>query len=376
MRFFRKDDRSGSQTKSSTTVTQRVEITVEREWTVLTTSPVSPLNPAPRRVEVEQSDGATTDDAKDSTSDKLEVSALPPGSLFLTFGLRSTAMKSIVERLLDTLAAGHFATHVRKVTRLSASQACPWRPACTRLLAIAALSFTSAAYAVTPPTISSNTFPSTAVGQTVTQTVKLTLTSASAIKSIALATGSAASKEYTLKSISGCTVDGTTVNASGTVCSLSVSYTPLYPGSLVSPKLSRNAQLLYTDGSSTVTAYGLAGAATNSIANVSPGTLTLYAGLPNTVAGTSPLDNGLGSVTGGYAGTGVAATSATFDFAPFNAIFSQNQAANATQPMAYDSQGNLYIIDLPNYVIRKIDNSASHLVTTIAGTAKDAGLRG
>jgi hypothetical protein len=235
----------------------------------------------------------------------------------------------------------------------------------------------SVAHAITtPPTIAKNTFASTPVGQSLNQTVTLTLTSASAIKSIALATGTSASNEYTLTSVSGCAVDGTTVNASGTVCSLSVKYTPLSPGSLASPGLSRNAQLLYTDGASNVTAYGLSGAATKAISHVVPGTISLYAGQPYTATGTSPLDNGLGQVNGGYAGNGVAATAATFQFAPFNAILSQDYPSNGSEPLAFDSQGNLYVIDGPNFVIRKIDNSSSHLVTTVAGTPSAQGYTG
>jgi len=229
---------------------------------------------------------------------------------------------------------------------------------------------------VTPPTIANNTFASTPVGQSLTQTVTLTLTSAQAITSIALATGTAASSEYTLESVTNCTVDGHTSNAANTVCKLSVKYTPLFPGSLAAPNLSRNAQLLYTDGNSNVTAYGLSGAATRAIGHVVPGTITLYAGQPYTGTNVSPLDNGLGGVTGGYAGNGVAATSAQFDFAPFNAIYSSPEPANASQPMAFDSQGNLYVIDGPNFIIRKIDNTSTHVVTTIAGTAQTQGYAG
>jgi sugar lactone lactonase YvrE len=228
----------------------------------------------------------------------------------------------------------------------------------------------------TAPTIANNTFASTPVGQSLTQTVTLTLTSATAIKSIALATGTSASSEYTLKSVSGCTVDGTTVNASGAVCSLTVKYTPLSPGSLASPTLSRNAQLLYTDGASNVTAYGLSGAATKAVGHVVPGTISLYAGLPYTATGTSPLDNGLGQVNGGYAGTGVAATSAEFQFSTYNAILTENIPSNGSQPLALDSQGNLYVIDGANFVIRKIDNSSTHVVTTIAGTPSAQGYTG
>jgi sugar lactone lactonase YvrE len=328
-------------------VTRRTEITVEREWTEVVV-----------RSEV---DGAGTEEPPaeetESTEGKLAVGSapeieLPHARLQLPktkFQHRSPVMKS---------------------TSLSL---------CKRalgLLLILALATGAHALGNPTPTIANNTFASVAVGQSQTQTVTLTLTSATAIKSIALATGTAASSEYKLNSVTGCTVDGATVNTSGTVCNLSVTYTPLYAGSLASPRLSRNAQLLYTDASSNVTAYGLSGAATKAIPHVVPGTINLFAGQPYAVSGTAAADNGLGNVTGGYVGNSVAATAATFNFAPYNTILATGVAADGTQPLAYDSQGNLYVIDAPNFIIRKIDNTSQHIITTIAGTQGSQGYTG
>jgi sugar lactone lactonase YvrE len=226
-------------------------------------------------------------------------------------------------------------------------------------------------------TVSKNTFPSTAVGSSVTQTVQVTYNgpvgSPLAITSIVLQSAGAGGTEYTLGAITGCTVDstGTNKNPGGTVCNISITYTPAFPGSLVSPALSRNATLLVTDGNGNKWALGLAGAATGPLPQLVPGTLARYAGAAYTgTAGNTPFpqDNGLGSTTGAYGGDGGPAVDAQFNFS--------TTAQIQTQPMAYDSAGNLYVIDTNNYIIRKIDNTSNHNVTTIAGMHGQGGYSG
>jgi len=223
---------------------------------------------------------------------------------------------------------------------------------------------------VSAPTISGNVFATTPVGIPEKQTVTLTLISPEAITSIVLQSAGAGDSEYVIGAITGCTVDGTTVNAPGTVCSIPVTFTPASPGSTASGALSRNATLVFTDpNSASVFVYGLSGAATASVAHLVPGTMTDFAGLPYTAAGpppVSPLDNGLGLVNQAYGGDGGPATSAQFNFyAATGFPVGPNAAA---QPLALDSAGNMYVVDSGNYIIRKIDNTASHIVTTIAGT--------
>jgi trimeric autotransporter adhesin len=225
-------------------------------------------------------------------------------------------------------------------------------------LLVAALSPSAALAVTTAPTIGNNTFASTAVGGSLTQTVTLTLPSAETIKSIAI---QPASTEYSIQSITGCTANNSTQSASGTVCDVSVKFTPQLPGSTVSPTLARNATLLFTDSNGNAFAYGLTGAATGPVAKVVPGNISLYAGVQQT--GLNALDLGLGLVTGGYGGDGGPATSATFNFTGITASNSL-----LTQPLARDSAGNIYVADVGNFIIRKIDNTSAHNVTTIAGT--------
>lgn len=227
-------------------------------------------------------------------------------------------------------------------------------------LLIAAMAPAAIHAATTGPTISNNTFPSTPVGESLTQTVTLTLTSVETIKSIAIQPGVPGATEYALQSITGCTVDNATQSPVGTVCDLSIKFTPQLPGNTTSPVFARNATLLFTDSGGNVFAYGLTGAATGPVAKVVPGKISLYAGVAAT--GLNALDLGLGSVTGGYGGDGGPSTSATLDLTGITAVNSL-----LTQPLALDSAGNLYVADVGNYIIRKIDNTSAHNVTTIAG---------
>ncbi len=73
--------------------------------------------------------------------------------------------------------------------------------------------------------------------------------------------------------------------------------------------------------------------------------ITVSTGIISTVAGT-------GSTTGGYNGDNIQATSASFNY-PHDVVF--------------DSYGNLYISDLGNYRVRKVD-VLTGLITTIIGT--------
>jgi sugar lactone lactonase YvrE len=225
----------------------------------------------------------------------------------------------------------------------------------------AAMAPVAAHAATTGPTILNNTFASTPVGGSLTQTVTLTLTSAETIQSIAIRPGVPGATEYALSSVTGCTVDNATQSPAGTVCDLAIKFTPQIPGNTTSPTFARNATLLFTDSGGNVFAYGLTGAATGPVAKVVPGKISLYAGVAAT--GLNALDLGLGSVTGGYGGDGGPAASATFNL---TGVTSTNSLL--TQPLAMDGAGNLYVADVGNYIIRKIDNTSAHTVTTIAGT--------
>ena len=258
------------------------------------------------------------------------------------------------------------------LTVLSANGLSPAKRLRMAVAAAACLSWSVAAYAVvTAPAIANNILPAVALGNSENQTVTLTLTSAEAISSIAFKAGS--SSEFSLVSITGCTIDGVTTQFIGTVCNVTVSFTPTRPGSTASPALARNATLLFTDSSANVFAFGVSGAATGPIDHVTPGTITDFAGVAYTGASVSPLDNGLGLVTAGSGGDNGPATSAHFGFWSGLVVA---VSANGSQPLAFDGAGNLYVIDAGNFVIRKIAAASPNTVTTIAGTAGSQGTTG
>lgn len=237
------------------------------------------------------------------------------------------------------------------------------RIARTGILLALGLFFVAAALAQNI-TVSNNVFSSTAVGATASQTVSVTLHAAVALKSISIPSEFT---EFSVGTITGCTVDGSTVNASGTVCSVPVTFRPAAPGSSASPSTARTAPLQVTDieSSNPVTySLGLLGSATGPVVMLSPTTLSRVAGAAAT--GYPAGDQGFGQTTAGFGGDSGPATSATFGFT--NAF---NIYAEPTEPMAIDSAGNLYVYDQGANVIRRIDGS-TNTVTTIAGTAKSA----
>jgi sugar lactone lactonase YvrE len=173
-------------------------------------------------------------------------------------------------------------------------------------------------------TIGNATFTATPVGQSTTQTVTLRLNNSLALKSIAMQTGFA---EYTLGTVSGCTVDGTTVNSSTTVCSIPVTFTPTAPGI-------RNAPLVVTttENGGTPYAFALTGTGTGPVAALTPGIISRYVG-------------GSGGVCTGVVGEdGISAANAFVGF---------------LNGMAIDPAGNMYLSDSMNYVIWRVDPSGS-----------------
>jgi hypothetical protein len=176
-------------------------------------------------------------------------------------------------------------------------------------------------------TLSAN-LPTTAVSSSSTaQNFFLQTTAAETLTSITAAQSQNSKQEYGVGSITGCTVNGSTSNASGTICTVPITFSPAYPGV-------RNVPLTAVTGTGTVK-FGLSGTGTGPLAAMTPGIISTVAG------------NG----TAGETGNGGAATSAEL---------------NAPNRMAVDSAGNLYIADLTGNVIRKVTASTG-LISIVAG---------
>ena len=184
-------------------------------------------------------------------------------------------------------------------------------------------------------------FPATGSNTGTTQTVAVQVVAATAISSITVPVGFVANPDFVVLGQTGCTVDGTTVNAAGTTCSVTVGFRPDAAGV-------RTGTLLIADAAGHTTAFGLTGTGYYSQVAITPAAARVVAGLGPTVAG--------------YAGDGGASIAATL---------------SAPQGVAADSFGNVFFADTGNNVVRMLDAFGN--VTTVAGggtsigTAADGG---
>jgi sugar lactone lactonase YvrE len=153
------------------------------------------------------------------------------------------------------------------------------------------------------------------------------MTADQSISSISAAASQGGNHEYVFGTVTGCTVDGSTSNTAGTICTVPITFHPAYPGQ-------RNVPLTIATDTGTYS-VGLSGLGTAPEVAFTPGTISTVAG------------NG----TGGYTGDGTAAASAEMNY-PWN--------------MASDSAGNIYIADNANNVIRKVTALTGN-ITTVAG---------
>jgi hypothetical protein len=187
-------------------------------------------------------------------------------------------------------------------------------------------------------------FPLTPVGQSVTENVSFQINTGGnrvVFNSIVLASGF---NDFTLGAITGCVVDGSTVNTDGTICMVPVTFSPTLPGNAGAPvPIARSAPLLVNDvenGALKTYAFGLVGSGTQPQPVLVPGIISDIVG------------NDLIPIVG-FSGDGGPASQAEF---------------NGPTNLAVDVAGNIYISDTGNCVVRRVD-ATTHIVTTVAGTA-------
>ncbi|HXP08168.1 MAG TPA: Ig-like domain repeat protein [Acidobacteriaceae bacterium] len=188
------------------------------------------------------------------------------------------------------------------------------------------VNYNTATSAVDSQVVNSSTFPATPVHSTsVAENVFVTIPSTETITSISIPQSQGGQQEFTIESITGCTVGAS--NPAGTVCQISITFTPEYPGQRWVP-----LQVVASGGNFNV---GLSALGLGPVVALTPGVISTFAG------------NG----TAGYAGDGVLATSAQL---------------NSPVGVAFDSAGNLYIGDNSNSRVRKV-NAATGIITTVVG---------
>jgi sugar lactone lactonase YvrE len=174
-------------------------------------------------------------------------------------------------------------------------------------------------------------FPTTAVLSSATvQNVFVQITAAESIVSISVPASLGGFQEFALGAITGCVIGGS--NASGTTCTVPITFTPAFPGLRQVP-----LQVVTSNGNVN---FSLTGFGTGPQAAFVPG-------IVNTVAGNGYSDsNGNGT----YSGDNGPAIRASL---------------NLPQGVAVDALGNIYIVDWNNNVIRKVNSRG--IITTIAG---------
>ncbi len=175
------------------------------------------------------------------------------------------------------------------------------------------------------------TLPTTAVGSTsTTQNVSITLQSASAISSITVPPTQNGVQEFTVGTVSGCSVGGAS-NPSGTVCTVPITFHPQYPGI-------RLGTLTINNNGAVIGTAGLAGIGQGPQVAVSPGALA--------------------RAIGGGA-SGVTAT-------PQSVATAALSVSNNGSALAMDGAGNLYIADDINCLAYKVTATTNQIVV-IAG---------
>ncbi|MFT4111200.1 choice-of-anchor D domain-containing protein [Silvibacterium sp.] len=180
--------------------------------------------------------------------------------------------------------------------------------------------------------ISPITFPNTNVASSSTPVnLFLATTAAETITSFKVPASQGNKQEYTVGTVSGCTVDGATSNPAGTICTIPITFSPAYPGRRPVP-----LQAVTSTGNTNI---GLNGLGVGPLAALTPGIIS-------TIAGTGGF---------GYTGDGGAATSATI---------------NGPEGVVLDNANNLYFSDDGNHAVRRID-AATGVITTVAGNGQE-----
>ena len=185
------------------------------------------------------------------------------------------------------------------------------------------------------------TLPTTAVGSSsAATTVTVTLASSTAISSVTAPSAQNGVQEFTVGTVTGCTVGGGTVNASGTVCHIPITFNPQYPGI-------RSAPLMLNNNSDVVGIAGLTGIGQGPEIAVSPGSLYMAIG------------------------GGPSAVTATPESVTNAALAVSNNGSG----LAMDGEGNLYIADNQNCLAYK-ENPQTNQIVVVAGNYLNPGGHG
>jgi len=182
-----------------------------------------------------------------------------------------------------------------------------------------------------------------------------------------------ASQDFTLGTIAGCTVNGTTINPIDTGCTIPVTFNPQHAGQ-------RNEPIIVTDAANNLYEVPLVGVGTAPVPGLFPGTITSVTstvGALKTPVG-SISANADGSVfvadTGNHVVRKISPTGAISIFAGTSGTKgytgdtgpATSATLNGPSAVAVDTFGNVYIADTGNNVVRVVN--AAGIISTLAGT--------
>jgi sugar lactone lactonase YvrE len=229
--------------------------------------------------------------------------------------------------------------------------------------------------------------PAMAVGSTSpSQTIQVQLQAASVISSITVSKASNGKQEFTVGTVTGCTVGGAS-NPAGTICIVPVTFSPAYPGL-------RTGTLTMNNGSTVVGTAGLYGTGLGPELVQSPGGLAVIAGGGSTVPSTTaiaPLSALVANPTGMatdaagniYVVAGTIGNATIDEISAATGQLTVVAGGGATVPsttpepatsaaitpfgIAVDGAGNLYIADYGNFVVEKVDATTGQIAVIAGG---------
>jgi len=185
--------------------------------------------------------------------------------------------------------------------------------------------------------LGNTSFATTNVGSSASsQNVYLEVTESLILKSVSIPESQGSHQEYSLGTITGCTVNNSTSTTAWTICKVPVTFSPAYAGA-------RQLPLTVTDSNNNLYIFALKGTGTGPQDALSPGVI-------NTVAGDG---------NSGDTGNGGPATSATL---------------HLPESTVSDAMGDFFIADKSNNVIREVTASNQYIsIVAGNGTAGFAG---
>ena len=233
-------------------------------------------------------------------------------------------------------------------------------------------------------------FPATPVGSASSaQNLIISVNSNLTISSMSVPASLSGRQEFSLGTIAGCAIDGVTVNATGTVCNVPVTFRPALAGVRQIPLVISTSQGSFQ--------FGLQGVGQAPQLTVSPGLITTVAGngtygdsgdggpaIAAEIAAPSGLavdafgnlyiaDNLNHRIRMVNAATGIITTAAGVGSGGYTGDGGQATSAQLNHPNAVrlDAAGNVYISDSFNNVVRRVDTSG--VITTVVGNGFGSG---